>query len=54
MGDEFDVVNPATEEIVERVRLASGEEVDAAVARGRRVFPSWRDLAAGDRGRLLR
>ncbi|WP_433463778.1 aldehyde dehydrogenase family protein [Spirillospora sp. CA-128828] len=53
-GDEFDVVNPATEEVIERVPLASAEDVDAAVARARRAFPPWRDVAPGDRARLLR
>ncbi|NVI91901.1 aldehyde dehydrogenase [Actinomadura sp. BRA 177] len=50
----FEVVNPATEEVIERVPLASVEEVDAAVARGRRAFRAWRDVAPGDRARLLR
>lgn len=50
----FEVVNPATEEVVERVPLASVEEVDAAVARGRRAFAAWRDVAPGDRARMLR
>ncbi|WP_433474064.1 aldehyde dehydrogenase family protein [Spirillospora sp. CA-142024] len=53
-GDEFDVVNPATEEVIERVPLASAEDVDAAVARARQAFPAWRDVPPGDRARLLR
>ncbi|WP_442316425.1 aldehyde dehydrogenase family protein [Actinomadura fibrosa] len=49
-----DVVDPATEEVIEKVRLASVEETDAAVERAKRAFPAWRDLAPGERARLLR
>jgi acyl-CoA reductase-like NAD-dependent aldehyde dehydrogenase len=49
-----DVVNPATEEIVTTVPLADAEETDAAVARARRAFEDWRQVAPADRGRLLR
>jgi len=50
----FDVVNPATEEIVTTVPLADADETDAAVARARRAFDAWRQVAPADRGRLLR
>jgi acyl-CoA reductase-like NAD-dependent aldehyde dehydrogenase len=49
-----DVVNPATEEIVTTVGLASAEETDAAVERAAAAFPAWRAVAPADRGRLLR
>ncbi len=49
-----DVVNPATEEIVTTVPLADAEETDAAVARARRAFETWRRVSPADRGRLLR
>ncbi|GAA2597977.1 aldehyde dehydrogenase family protein [Actinomadura fulvescens] len=51
---DFDVINPATEKVVETVRLASAEETDAAVARAARAFQVWRSVAPGDRARLLR
>ncbi|MER6809015.1 aldehyde dehydrogenase family protein [Spirillospora sp. NPDC000708] len=51
---EFEVLNPATEEVVEVVALASADETDAAVERAKRAFPAWRDVAPGDRARLLR
>ncbi|MFB4297207.1 aldehyde dehydrogenase family protein [Actinomadura sp. NTSP31] len=51
---EFEVLNPATEEVVEVVALASADETDAAVERAGRAFPAWRDVAPGDRARLLR
>ncbi|MGI5130720.1 aldehyde dehydrogenase family protein [Pseudonocardia sp. CA-107938] len=49
-----DVINPATETVVTSVPLASVEETDAAIARARAAFPAWRDVAPGDRARLLR
>ncbi|WP_448625515.1 aldehyde dehydrogenase family protein [Geodermatophilus sp. URMC 64] len=50
----FDVVNPATEEIVTTVEETSLEQADAAIERAARAFPAWRAVAPGDRGRLLR
>ena len=49
-----DVVNPATETVVETVPLVSSEETDAAIASGRRAFEKWRTVAPAERGRLLR
>jgi acyl-CoA reductase-like NAD-dependent aldehyde dehydrogenase len=48
------IINPATEEVVADVELADAVEVDRAVERARRAFPAWRDVAPGDRARLLR
>jgi acyl-CoA reductase-like NAD-dependent aldehyde dehydrogenase len=50
----YPVVNPATEQTVAEVPMAGADEVDAAVARAAAAFPAWRDLAPGDRARLLR
>ncbi|MFD9962272.1 aldehyde dehydrogenase family protein [Amycolatopsis sp. NPDC058986] len=50
----FDVINPATEEVVRSVALTSAEETDAAIARAQAAFPAWRDVAPGDRARILR
>jgi acyl-CoA reductase-like NAD-dependent aldehyde dehydrogenase len=50
----YDVVDPATEEVVETVALTSAAETDAAVARARTAYESWRHVAPGDRARLLR
>jgi acyl-CoA reductase-like NAD-dependent aldehyde dehydrogenase len=50
----FDVVNPATEEVVARVPELSLEETDAAIARAAAAFPAWRDVAPAARARLLR
>ena len=48
------VVDPATEEAVTSVELYDTEAVDDAVDRSRRAWPAWRDVAPGDRARLLR
>jgi acyl-CoA reductase-like NAD-dependent aldehyde dehydrogenase len=48
------VLSPVTEEVVATVPAATREETDAAVARAAAAFEAWRDVAPGDRGRLLR
>jgi acyl-CoA reductase-like NAD-dependent aldehyde dehydrogenase len=48
------VVNPATEKPVTDVALASVEETDALIERAQAAFPAWRDVAPGERARLLR
>ena len=54
MSSTFDVVNPATEEVLTSVRSADVADTDAAVAQARRAYQSWREVAPADRGRLLR
>ena len=48
------VLNPATGEPVATVPGTSAEETDAAVARAAAALPAWREVAPGDRARLLR
>jgi acyl-CoA reductase-like NAD-dependent aldehyde dehydrogenase len=50
----FDVINPATEEVVRRVALADETEVDQAVKVSQKAFESWRNVSPADRARLLR
>jgi acyl-CoA reductase-like NAD-dependent aldehyde dehydrogenase len=50
----YDVVNPATEEVVRTVQLADLEATDAAIARAAGAFEAWRHVAPTDRARLLR
>jgi acyl-CoA reductase-like NAD-dependent aldehyde dehydrogenase len=50
----YTVVNPATEQPVTDVALASRDETDALVERAHAAFPAWRDVAPGERARLLR
>ena len=54
MSTSFDVVSPVTEEVVRTVALTSAEETSEAVGRAERAFATWRQVAPGDRGRLLR
>ena len=50
----LEVLNPATEEVVERLEPATEVDADAAVARAKNAFPAWRDVGPSDRSRLLR
>ena len=50
----YTVLNPATEQPIVDVPMASARDVDAAVARANEAFPAWREVAPGDRARLLR
>ena len=50
----FPVINPATEEVVTEIELLDLEQTDAAIARSRKAFASWRQVSPGDRARLLR
>ena len=53
MTDTLQVLEPATEGVLETVPRAGVEEVDAAVARAKAAFPAWSAIAPGDRARLL-
>ncbi|MGW5053363.1 aldehyde dehydrogenase family protein [Actinokineospora sp. NPDC004072] len=48
------VRDPATEEVIAAVELASVEQADAAIARAAAAFGAWRAVAPADRARLLR
>ena len=48
-----DVINPATQEVLARVPLATPEEVDAAVAAAKRAFLSWKKTPIGTRARIF-
>jgi acyl-CoA reductase-like NAD-dependent aldehyde dehydrogenase len=54
MTATHDVINPATEQVVTTVNLLDEAATDAAIARSRKAFVSWRGVAPGDRARLLR
>jgi betaine-aldehyde dehydrogenase len=47
------VIEPATEAVLEEIPRASAEDVDAAVERARKAFPSWRAVGPAERARLL-
>ena len=50
----LDVLNPATEEVLQSLEPATVAETDAAVARAKAAFPKWRSIEPADRSRLLR
>ena len=50
----MDVRNPATGEVIRTVEGLTADETDAAIARAAAAFEPWRDVAPGDRARLLR
>jgi betaine-aldehyde dehydrogenase len=53
-GKAFDVMNPATDEVLARAPDAGAADVDRAVAAARRAFDGgWRDVTAQERGRIL-
>jgi len=54
-GDTFEVVNPATEEVLAHVQHAGPADVDAAVVAARSCFDgaAWQSLAARKRGEML-
>ncbi len=55
-GKTFEVLNPASEEVVARVSEAGSVDVDLAVAAARRAFAEgsdWRRMSASDRGKLM-
>ncbi|GAB3213947.1 aldehyde dehydrogenase family protein [Marinactinospora thermotolerans] len=49
----LDVVNPATEEVVDRVPVGDPKDVDRAVAAARAAFPAWSALPLAERLRHL-
>ncbi|TML00960.1 MAG: aldehyde dehydrogenase, partial [Actinobacteria bacterium] len=53
MSDTLQVLEPATEGVLETVPRATAEDVDAAVARAKAAYPAWAAVAPGDRARLL-
>ncbi|HYV19637.1 MAG TPA: aldehyde dehydrogenase family protein [Verrucomicrobiae bacterium] len=52
-GKPIEVVDPATEEIVDAVPRAGAAEVEAAVAAARAAFPAWKRTSAWARADLL-
>ncbi|HET8717657.1 MAG TPA: aldehyde dehydrogenase family protein [Nocardioidaceae bacterium] len=54
MSTTHTVLNPATEEPVTDVPLASVAETDRLIERAQDAFPAWRDLPPGERAGLLR
>ncbi len=52
-GETFDVVNPATQDVLARVPRGSAVDVGAAVQAAAAAFPAWRDTSPAARADLL-
>src|SRR4029453_9880633 len=48
------VMNPATEEVLGELPVASAADLDRALEAARRAWPVWRSMAPVQRGRILR
>ncbi|MES2257969.1 MAG: CoA-acylating methylmalonate-semialdehyde dehydrogenase [Pseudomonadota bacterium] len=48
-----DVINPATQEVLARVPLATAAEISAAVASAKNAFKTWRKTPIGARARIF-
>lgn len=53
-GDTVEVVNPATEEVIDAVPSASTEQVGNAVAAAKASFKSWKKTPAPERGEMMK
>lgn len=54
MSAQYQVINPATEEIVTTIEQFDLARTDAAISLAAKAFESWRNMAPGERARLLR
>lgn len=52
-GDVFDVINPATGQVIYQVEQADASLVDQAVQSARQGFAEWSALSGMERGRIL-
>ncbi|BDZ64806.1 NAD-dependent succinate-semialdehyde dehydrogenase [Agromyces mangrovi Wang et al. 2018] len=52
-GRGFDVLNPATDEVVGHVARAEASDIDDALAAAERAFPLWRDTSPFEKSRIL-
>lgn len=50
----YDVINPATEKLVRTIEHLDLEGTDAVIAKAAKAFETWRHIAPGDRGKMLR
>jgi acyl-CoA reductase-like NAD-dependent aldehyde dehydrogenase len=50
---ELEIINPATEEVLDRVPRGGSSEVEAAVVAARRAYDAWSRLPAGERAGWL-
>lgn len=53
LGETFDVLNPASGEVIARVAKGGKRETEQAIAAAERAFPAWRALTAKQRSEIL-
>jgi len=53
LGENFDVLNPATGETIASVAKAGKSETEQAIAAAQRAFPGWRSKTAKERAEIL-
>ena len=49
----IEILNPATEDVIDEVPSGTPADVDAAVTAARAAFPGWRDLPAPEKAALM-
>ncbi|MDQ3508153.1 MAG: aldehyde dehydrogenase family protein [Actinomycetota bacterium] len=49
----LEVINPATEEVIETMGSATVEDADEAVSRAKAAFPKWKSIEPADRVKML-
>jgi betaine-aldehyde dehydrogenase len=54
VSEQLEVIEPATERVLDTVQRGGVDEVDAAVARAKAAYPAWRAVSPGDRAAILR
>ena len=54
MSLTYDVINPATEKLVTTIEHLDLEGTDAVIAKAAKAFETWRNVAPGDRAKMLR
>jgi succinate-semialdehyde dehydrogenase/glutarate-semialdehyde dehydrogenase len=52
--DLLPVINPATEEVLGQLPLATPTDLDRALAAARDAYPAWRAMPPNERGRILK
>ena len=52
-GEAMQILNPATGDVIDEVRLATTEDVDSAVAAAKAAFPDWSTATPGERSTVL-
>ena len=50
----YDVINPATEKLVTTIEHLDLAGTDAVISKAAKAFETWRHVAPGDRGKMLR